>query len=418
MLTILLACSTAPVDEGTVTIPDTDMSEDSTTDDSVVSSDEEIVRELIAGETEAKGVVADVAWSGGWPVKTGAGTWLFVQWDDTTSWQLAGDFNDWTPEPMNAEVGFYWAEVDIQEPSGAHYKFVDSQGVYSPDPVARSYTYDSNGEISYVSPDLSIWHLERWPEMASPEGLEARNLRVYVPAGTGPWPVLYLHDGQNVFDPESMWGGWRLQDAMAGLEPALLVGIDNTGARMDEYTHVQDDIGSVVGGLGDDYAAFVHSTVKPFVEAQYGSTGLDGVMGSSLGGLISLHIGHLYPDSFDFVGSLSGTLGWGAFGLGNPTMLDQYLTTGHRDFVLYLDSGGAAGGGLCEDLDGDGIVEDDPDAEDNYCTTRQFADEMAGLGYTWDQDLFHWWEADAPHNEMAWAERVDNPLSLFLSLDD
>jgi S-formylglutathione hydrolase FrmB len=140
-------------------------------------------------------------------------------------------------------------------------------------------------------------------------------------------------------------------------------------------------------------------------------------MGSSLGGLISLHIADTYPDRYDFVASLSGTLGWGRFGQENPVMEEIYVAAGHRDFAIYVDSGGDDGGDGCDDADGDGFVEDDPNDGDNYCANRAFADAMAGNGYTWEQDLWHWHDAGAEHNEAAWAGRVDMPLSIFLSLD-
>ena len=71
----------------------------------------------------------------------------------------------------------------------------------------------------------------------------------------------------------------------------LLVGIDNTGDRMDEYTHVNDVIdGQSIGGKGDAYADLFKNTVRPLIKKQYGEPGPVGLLGSSLGGLISFHI--------------------------------------------------------------------------------------------------------------------------------
>lgn len=153
------------------------------------------------------------------------------------------------------------------------------------------------------------------------------------------------------------------------------------------------------------------------VEATYGSTGHDGLMGSSLGGLISLHVAWARPGEYDFVASLSGTLGWGTLGLREETMEQRWLASPPPGVAVYVDSGGGPGADpACLDLDGDGQAEDDPDAADNYCETRQFADALAGAGFVWQQDLWHWWEPDAPHDEAAWAARVGLPLDLFLSL--
>jgi predicted alpha/beta superfamily hydrolase len=194
----------------------------------------------------------------------------------------------------------------------------------------------------------------------------------------------------------------------------MIVGIDNTAARMDEYTQVEDDIGDVVGGRGDDYAALVQDVVRPLVAEVYGEPGIVGTMGSSLGGLISLHIGLTYPSEYDFVASLSGTLGWGSIGPDHTgeTMIERYAAAGKQAFVVYLDSGG---NGPCADSDGDGI-DDDGDSSDNYCETIQMRDELESQGYVFDAELFHWHEPDALHNEQAWADRAFRPLDIFIGL--
>ena len=93
-------------------------------------------------------------------------------------------------------------------------------------------------------------------------------------------------------------------------------------------------------------------------------------------------------------------------------MIDIYRSMSKVRTRLYLDSGGGTGD-PCADLDGDGIKDDSPGGRDNYCANRQFADELAAAGYEWDQDLWHWYEPDAPHAEWAWSERVWRPLEIF-----
>ncbi len=405
----LLACrAPAPTTSPIQTTPQV-----TTTTTFTDSADADLVRGLIAGDEAPEQVLHEIAWSGGWPVQAGD-TWLFVAtYEEPLS--IAGDFNDWEPVPMNVGDGFYWAEYTIADATGVRYKFVDSER-WAADPSARSYTYDENGQISYVAPPDDTFHLERWPDLTV-EDLEPRHLRVYVPEGAGPWPVLYMQDGQNLFNPEAISGGWRLQDTLATRAPMLVVGIDNTGDRMDEYTHVQDDIdeGTILGGNGDAYAALLQETIRPFIEAHSPVTEKAGVMGSSLGGLISLHIVHQYPGTYDFVGSMSGTLGWGKFALGNETMAERWLDDA-PPVALYIDSGGDAGEGGCEDPNGDGSFADDPDATDGYCTSVRFAEQRAQNGFTWEQDLWHWHDPGAPHSEIAWSERVFRPFDIFLDL--
>ncbi len=122
-----------------------------------------------------------------------------------------------------------------------------------------------------------------------------------------------------------------------------------------------------------------------------------------------------YPDRYDFAASLSGTFGWGSIGLHNETLIERFQAAGKQPTLLYLDSGGGPGSG-CVDSDQDGILDDSPDAADNYCETVQLRDVLLAAGYESDKTLWHWWEKDAPHNEAAWAARVFRPVQIFEAL--
>ena len=194
-----------------------------------------------------------------------------------------------------------------------------------------------------------------------------------------------------------------------GLPRDLLTG-------MDEYTHVYDAIVDA-GGAADQYAALIEAHIRPHIEGTYGSNGVDGLLGSSLGGLVSLVIADRQPAAWDFVASMSGTLGWGKLASDQELIVERWEQP-PRGVFLYVDSGGSPGANGCEDPNGDGFVADDPDATDNYCTSREFVDRMAAAGYDWESQLVHWWEPEAPHNEVAWAARVQRPLALFSALND
>ncbi|MBK8941078.1 MAG: alpha/beta hydrolase [Polyangiaceae bacterium] len=355
---------------------------------------------------DLEGTLLEESTARGWPVALAEGH-VVVSTSGSLD-HVAGDFNDWTPAPLTEDDGFYWAVVPAAP--GERYKLANGVDTYLPDPWSRGYAYDPFGELSLVpGPDA---HLERFFEVGAGESsLEPRTVRVFVP-GEPATHVLYVHDGQNLFDPNAIWGGWHLDESAP--PGVMLVGIDNTSARMDEYTHVADDIGQLIGGSGDEYAAFVQEVVRPLVEAELGEPAIVGTMGSSLGGLISLHIGLSYPDQYDFVGSLSGTLGWGSIGPHTgETLIERYDAAPVQPFVIYLDSGGDAG--ACADLDADGI-EDDVDSGDNYCENIQMRDVLAANGYVFDDNLHHWHEPGAAHNEAAWAARVFRPLAIFAAL--
>ncbi|MBM4358213.1 MAG: hypothetical protein FJ096_08880 [Deltaproteobacteria bacterium] len=342
----------------------------------------------------------------GWPAPVEGG-YLFVT-TDLTQASLAGAFNGWTPVPMTARDDFAWLVVAAAPGDG--YKFTDGGTEFVADAWSRGYGHDDHGVMSFVKPSTGP-HLERHFEVGG-NGLAARTLRVLVPAAQAQ-RILYVHDGQNLFDPDAIAGGWRLQETVPA--DTMVVGVDNTPARMDEYTHVPDDLGSgPIGGKADDYADFLHGPVRALIQATYGEPAVVGVMGSSLGGLASLHVADRHPGEYRFAASLSGTLGWGSIGpaIHQATMVERLVAHGHRDTVLYLDSGG---GGPCADTDSDGI-EDDGDGSDNYCETKQLEQALLGVGYTSGVDLHHWHEPGAPHNEAAWAARVFRPFAVFAKL--
>lgn len=377
----------------------------------VPDGDAAIVRAVAAGEPEA--ALRPVARGGGLPAQDVDGSWLFIRIGDG-DWSIAGDFNDWVPEPMDCVGGRCLAEIVIDgPPEGVKYKFVQGDA-WIADPWARSYTYDAFGAISYVRPPVGEARLDWYPMDGG--AVAPRSLRVHVPAG--PYDrALYAHDGQNLFDPGAFFGGWRLQEAVGAL-PILIVGIDNTADRFDDYTHAPDDIGTggPVGGGSAAYAAFVHGDVRELIAARYGAPPIEGLIGSSLGGLVSLDIARRNPGHYAFVASLSGTLGWGRYGDLSDALPDLW-STADPGGVVYLSSGGGPGGdGVCTDPDGDGHFEDDPDDSDNYCVNRAFADRLAESGRTWDADLVHWWDVGAQHNEAAWAEIVAQPLGIFAGL--
>jgi hypothetical protein len=378
------------------------------TDAPSLSGDEAIFQAMLDGTLPASEGIAQIERSGGWPIATASG-FLFARLDDGAGpYRLAGDFNAWSGAPLQLGPGFYWSRVVIDQPDGAKYKFVDPGDNFAADPVARRYGYDEFGEYSLVSAVAA--HLEHFVGVAGND-LAPRTIRIWVPAQT-PASHLYAHDGQNLFDPNAPFGGWHLSESVSST--TLVVGIDNAGAaRMDEYTHVPDLIsGNSVGGKADAYAAFVKDVVRPLVEARYGSAPRVGVMGSSLGGLVAFYQVLRDPTAWHFAASLSGTFGWGSIGAQNETLIARFAKAGKLPVALYLDSGGGPGSG-CVDSDGDGTNDDTPDAADNYCETEQMKQTLETLGWQHDQDLWHWWETDAAHNEAAWAARVWRPVQLF-----
>src|SRR5690606_26116298 len=281
------------------------------------------------------------------------------------------------------DLGFYVAEVEPATAPEGLYKLVRDEVEFFADPLARRFGWDEFGEYSQIDPMPDRGHRERWPAFDEGAGpLQPRTVTVYLPAGAlmqADLPVLYMHDGQNLFSPDAFFGGWRVSETLEAaiddgtLPPLVVVGIDNTSARFEEYTPVTDVLdGMRVGGQADDYAAFLVGGIKPFVEQRYPVStdpGQVAVMGSSLGGLVSLYLGLRHPDVFGHVASMSGTIAWGTFGASNPTIVQLYDDDPPLQLRIYLDSGGSEGMG-CPD-----------DGSDNYCGNVELAQLLRGLGW-------------------------------------
>jgi predicted alpha/beta superfamily hydrolase len=152
-----------------------------------------------------------------------------------------------------------------------------------------------------------------------------RTIRVLLPRNytqtDKPFPVLYMQDGQNLFDPETAaFGDWRIpktMDKLALKKQVIIVGIDNGSEhRINEYAPFK--MGKS-GGEGDAYVRFIIETVKPLIDNEYRTMPqreTTGIAGSSMGGLIALYAGLKYGDFFGKTGVLSPSIWF------NPKVLD------------------------------------------------------------------------------------------------
>ncbi|MTV40038.1 alpha/beta hydrolase-fold protein [Duganella radicis] len=234
---------------------------------------------------------------------------------------------------------------------------------------------------------------------ASPQLNNSRKLRIYLPPGydNNPrqrYPVLYMHDGQNLFDPKTAAFGtaWEIGTNMdkliaAGvIEPAIVVGIDNTPERIAEYTPCCDKEHG--GGKIDAYAAFIVDTVKPWADANLRTLPdreHTAIMGSSLGGIASVYIAQKYPQVFSRAGGVSSSFWWN-----DQTFIKN--VPARQPVKFYIDAG----------TDGDGISD-----------TRKMRDAMLAQGYQLGQDLYYYEAEGGSHNEKSWSARVHLPLTWF-----
>ncbi len=153
-----------------------------------------------------------------------------------------------------------------------------------------------------------------------------RTIRVYLPPsyqkGDRRYSVIYMHDGQNLFEKHTAFGRpWhigKMIDKMPIRKQAIVVGIDNGGVdRMQEYAPFKR---GHHGGQGDPYLQFIVENLKPFMDQNYrtlASPDHTWMVGSSLGGLITFHAGLRFPHVFGKIGVLSPAFWF------NPQVLQQ-----------------------------------------------------------------------------------------------
>lgn len=229
-----------------------------------------------------------------------------------------------------------------------------------------------------------------------------RDLVVYLPPDyereERRYPVLYLHDGQNLFDPETAyvkgmdWKADETADALirAGeIEPLIIVGIFNTGVhRIEEYTPTRDK--KLGGGHAELYGQMLVEELKPFIDERYRTlpdahnTGLGG---SSLGGLATLYLGFTDPEIFGKLAVLSPSVWWD-----NKAILKIIRQTQPKPRLkIWLSMG-------------------TEESKTGLSDANSLRDALVAKGWNESDDLHYEVIAGAKHEEAAWAQRVDPVL--------
>lgn len=240
-----------------------------------------------------------------------------------------------------------------------------------------------------------------------------RTVRVWLPPGYDArgkvrYPVLYLNDGQNLFDPATAFAGvaWQVGETTQQLivekkiAPLIIVGIDNTGEnRIREYLPYRTTDPPVPRPLGARYPEFLQREVMPLIEKNY-RVGLGpeytGLGGSSLGGLIALYAHLALPGVFGRVLIESPSLF-----VANRTILEECRSFGNWAERIYLGIGTREVGDPSKDQR---AVRD----------VRELAKILRGAGVRRGR-LKVWIQQGAPHSEGAWAARFPQALEFLYS---
>lgn len=164
----------------------------------------------------------------------------------------------------------------------------------------------------------NVWSQKRYTtfEIDAPQLKTTKKIWVYLPLNyeksTEKYPVMYMHDAQNLFDTKTSYAGeWKVDETLDSLKMnVIVIGIEHLNEkRLEELTPFKHEKHG--GGNGDAYLEFITATLKPYVDNKYrtkSSKKHTGIMGSSLGGLISLYAVFKHPEVFGKAGIFSPSL--------------------------------------------------------------------------------------------------------------
>lgn len=237
------------------------------------------------------------------------------------------------------------------------------------------------------------------------------------------YPILYLQDGQNMFDRREgflgrEWGADEVAlEAMreGRMQEAIIVAVDHGGeGRLHDYSPAADAQGR--GGGADDFLDFLTQEVGPMIRGQYrASEAKAAVAGSSMGGLVSLYAGFRHPDMFGAVGAMSPSLWWADGQLARAAVNHP----GPMPEKVWLDIGKSEGGqdefGQARLVDGNFLPtpQGANGVQDVRDRVREMGHALLHLGY--DTESLHYWEvAGGEHTEESWHNRLDQLFCYLL----
>ncbi len=339
---------------------------------------------------------------------------------------MAGDFNGWNPGDVNHKMtknddGLWEAVIDgFPDGITINYKFTRGnwanveKGPAGEEIDNRAFTF-GNGDtvhviiynwadfggggnstaadnVTIIDEDFYIAQLER-----------TRRIWLYLPpdyeASNAFYPVLYMHDGQNLFDEITSFAGeWEVDEtlnnlAQQGYQVPIVVGIDNGGTyRIDELTPWYNEEYDA-GGQGDQYLDFIVETLKPYVDEHYRTLPErehTGIMGSSLGGLISCYGALKYQRVFSKSGVFSP-----AYWINNDSIWHFVHQSGYSDEIWFYQNIGENEGAM------------------NILMMQTMEDSLRQIGY---ESVASKIIDNGEHNEQTWRDDFGNAyLWLFAS---
>lgn len=335
------------------------------------------------------------------PVNTPIGATLYV----------AGNFNTWNPsDPTKTltPIGSGQYEITLF-PAAGTVEFKCTRGSWATVEGNAGGSFQPNHTVTYTgAPQTVEVPILSWEDLGGNVGTNEPNVSIIDPAFYMPqlnrnrriwiylppdytttakhYPVLYMHDGQNLFDTNTAFSGeWEVDESLTELfnqgdYGCIVVGVDNGGAsRLDEYSPwVNPTYG---GGEGAQYVDFLTNTLKPYIDANYRTfpgRQYTGIMGSSMGGLISQYALMERQDVYSKAGIFSPAF-WFA---GNNSATHTINQGKQADARVYYLAGGNEPASVETDM-------------------QVVADAMLTAGFSADELYWHV-PTDGDHSEWFW----------------
>lgn len=296
---------------------------------------------------------------------------------------MAGSFNGWNPQDakykfQKGENGNYYASVTLDNGS---YEYKLTRGGWDKVECRKNGDGVENRTLVVNGNVVIEIAVEEWSDsfrqtpkvstanknvhiidtaLLMPQLNRKRRIWIYLPddyAASGKrYPVLYMHDGQNVFDAATSYAGeWGVDECIdTMIKKCIVVGIDNgLEKRMNEYCPYDFSLNPAkpkeLKGEGNEYVDFIVKTLKPFIDKKYRTLKDQKntfITGSSMGGLISFFAVLKYPKIFGGAGVFSPSI-W----ICKPEMLDLINTAGKKvKSKLYFYCGKIEGPGMVPDM--------------------------------------------------------------------
>lgn len=326
---------------------------------------------------------------------------------------IAGDWNAWDTTALASSA---LCSTDLVVAVGAvatglhPYKLV-AGATWSLDPSNPAFAYDdftgnADGRNSVLdTPDSGLGHLVELERACSTELGNCRDVTAYLPPaydapenGARTYPVLFMHDGQNVWDDhDCCFGhtGWEInvtldsEIASAKVTPIIVIAAASTTARNTEY-----------GLDAPTMLQFISFQVDQLQPAALAHVRHDGgklaIAGSSLGGLVAMELAMRHPEVYSAAASLSGAF-WPRMDQ-HTAMRDEVPGFGKQALAIYLDHGG-----------------DPADNSDGAADTIEVREQLVTLGWQRSDSpscapgpnaVCYDWAPNATHDELAWKARA------------